>query len=213
MEKKRIILWGAVIIGIFGFLWLLTSLAARSTTNMGGAELSDAIVIENEHVKGNPNASITIVEYSDFQCPACASTYPRVAQTIDDYGDDVRLIYRHFPLSTIHPHARLAAEASEAAGLQGDFWGMHDALFNTQAQWSSSNDPEAFFIRLAESIGLDANMFASDLNSDAVRDAVSEDAKSADALRLGGTPTFFVNNVEQSFPSYGELDALINSQQ
>lgn len=207
MEKNRIIMWAAIILGIFGFLWLLTTLATGSSGEESRS-LNDDITLNEEHVKGNPEGSIIIVEYSDFQCPACASAYPMAAQAVEEF-DDVALVYRHFPLRSIHPEAQLAAQAAEAAAMQGQFWEMHDALFNTQSQWSGVEGAGEYFVRLAGSLGLDEEQFRTDMNSDAARDAVGAEAASASALRLRGTPSFFINGEQQQFGTYEQLRSII----
>ncbi len=208
---KRIVLWTAIILGLVAFLWLLTKLGT-APASQGNKTLNEQIDSTQEHVSGNPNAPITIVEYSDFECPYCANVYPFFKQIVAEYPDDVRFVYRHFPLRAIHDHAQLAAQASEAAALQGKFWDMHDAIFNTQAQWVKEQDPEAFFIRLAVSLSLDEAQFTKDLTSKEVMAKVNEDAASAAALRLSGTPTTFINGTQYQISSYDQLKQRIDAE-
>ena len=115
------------------------------------------------HIKGNAEAQIRLIEYSDFQCPACKGALPVVNSLVDAMGDQFVLEYRHFPLVQIHPNATLAAQAAEAAAVQGKFWEMHDMLFDNQSEWSQSFNPEKFFREYAVAIGINEDRFRADL--------------------------------------------------
>ncbi|MBI2436813.1 MAG: thioredoxin domain-containing protein [Candidatus Magasanikbacteria bacterium] len=187
---KRIILWSTTILGLIVFVWLLAWLGTPKTN--GGA-LSEA-VSEVDNIKGNLDAKVVLVEYSDFQCPFCAQIYPIVKQLSSKFSpEDLGVVYRHYPLIQIHANAELAAQAAEAAGLQGKFWEMHDAIFNTQSTWSTLDTVEDFFISLANSIGLDTEKFKIDLNSSEVQNKVKRDVSSGNKSGVQGTPTFFIN--------------------
>jgi len=144
------------------------------------------------HKIGNDDADITIVEFSDFQCPACASTYPTIKQLLSQ-DNGIRFIYRHFPLS-IHKNAELAAIAAEAAASQSNFWSYHDLLFETQSIWSTQTNSQDHFIKLADQLNLDIDQFKQDLAKREFKDKVKADLDYANALSLNQTPTFFVNN-------------------
>lgn len=150
-------------------------------------------ISEHEQYKGNPNASVVITEYSDFQCPACAGYYPILKQLADEYGDRIAFAYRHFPLYSIHPNAEEAAWAAEAAGLQGKFWEMHDLLFDRQSQWSNERGIDDVFKGYAELLELDVAQWEADYDSDFVRDQVTADVVSANKERINATPTFYLN--------------------
>lgn len=154
-----------------------------------------------DQVKGNPKAGVLLTEYSDFQCPACASFYPVVSQLVEEYGDRIGFVYRHYPLFSIHPNAEEAAWAAEAAGKQGKFWEMHDMLFDRQQQWSNERGVEDIFGDYAESLGLNREQWLSDYKSDVVRDKVEADVASGNRERVNSTPTFFVNGTKMSAPS------------
>ncbi len=189
-SQKRIALWGGVTVGIILLLWLLVRLGTGGAV---GGSLSEAVNAE-DHVLGNRDANVVLVEYSDFQCPFCARTYPIVKQLADMYPDDqVATVFRHFPLDQIHGNARLAAQASEAAAMQGKFWEYHDMLFNTQPQWSELDNPEEFFVSLANSLGLNTEQFTSDMKSNAAETAVIQDVASGNASGVQGTPSFYLN--------------------
>ena len=152
-------------------------------------------VSESDWVIGPENAKLTIIEYSDFQCPACKSAYASLEQLMEDYPDDIRLVFRHFPLKSIHPNAFLATQAAEAAGKQGKFWDMYVALFDMQSDWSSlsTEDFTSWLSTKAEAMDLDAVIFSTDLTSDAVVQKVSDGYDKAASIGLSGTPTMFVN--------------------
>lgn len=154
------------------------------------------------NVKGNPEAEVVLVEYSDFQCPACAAAAPVVNQLIEDYGDSVRFEYRHFPLTSIHPLAIPAARAAEAAGQQGKFFEMHDLLFENQQTWSRAANPTALFMGYAGELGLDTGQFKTQMNASKIDDHVRAQFDEARSLGLTGTPTFTLNGERMVFDSY-----------
>ena len=162
-------------------------------------------VVLTEKVKGNPEATVTLAEYSDFQCPACASFLPILDEIMTEYGDQVRFEYHHFPLISVHQSAELAARASEAAGVQGKFWEYHDILFLNQQQWSQNINPRNQFIGYAEELGLDTEMFSRHLNSSIIRDAVQEDMREGRALEITGTPTFFLNGERMEITTFADF--------
>jgi Na+/H+ antiporter NhaA len=142
---------------------------------------------ERDHVRGPVDAPVTLVEYGDFECPYCGMAEPIVRELLRDFGD-VSYIWRHLPLSDVHPRAQLAAEAAEAAGAQGAFWEMHDVLLDHQDRLGP-NDLAGY----AERLGLDVERFTADLQFHAGAARVAEDVDSADLSGVSGTPTFFIN--------------------
>ena len=196
---RRVASYGGIVFVLVLAGWGMWRLAAR-TPSAGTSDVLAVDVTADDHVRGNPEAPVTLVEYSDFQCPACASFEPVVVQLLQDAGDTVRLVYRHFPLRNIHSNADLAARAAEAAALQGKFWEMHDLLFDGQALWSgqSSRGAEDTFAGYAEAVGLDVERFRNDIDSDAVRDAVNEDYEGGVRARVNSTPSFFVNGRKEA---------------
>jgi Na+/H+ antiporter NhaA len=142
---------------------------------------------ERDHVRGPLEAPVTLVEYGDFECPYCGQAEPIVRELLRDFGD-VRYVWRHLPLSDVHPRARLAAEAAEAAADQGAFWEMHDLLLDHQDLLGFSD-----LARYAEQLGLDVERFTNQLQDHAGAARVAEDIDSADLSGVSGTPTFFIN--------------------
>jgi protein-disulfide isomerase len=141
-----------------------------------------------DHVQGNPDAPIELVEYGDFECPFCGQAYDSVKAVQTALGDDLRFVFRNFPLAQAHPHALPAAQAAEAAGLQGRFWEMHDVLFEHQ---DKLDEPNLF--RFAGALGLDMERFGRDFASPEVAAKIRADFLSGARSGVNGTPTFFVN--------------------
>lgn len=176
----------------------------------GGAILLSSKSIENsnkgveiiQHTKGEENAVVKLVEYSDFQCPACGAFNPVVGAVLDQYGDKISFEYKHFPLSTIHPNALPASIAAEAAGQQGKFFEFHDMLFEKQNDWSSTNSANSFFISYAQELGLDLDQFKRQMKSSVLRDKVRGEFEEGRQLGITGTPTFFLNGNRMEFETY-----------
>ena len=143
-----------------------------------------------DHVLGGDGAIVTLVEYGDFECPACGQAQPIVAKALRRMSDDLRFAYRHFPLAKIRPHALSAVLASEAAGAQGQFWGMHDLLFENQDALEDED-----LIVYAEDLGLDVDRFVVDFEDDVYLDKVRSDFRSGVRSGASGTPTFFLEGM------------------
>lgn len=162
------------------------------------------LIPASPHVKGaTESATVTIVEFSDLQCPACKAVQPMIEQVLAQYPDDVQLIYRHFPLDSIHPNARAAAAAAEVAALNGKFWQMHDLLFARQLDWEGSrNRSELYetFAGYAEELEIDKTEFLEKIEADDIKAKVQEDAAAAARLGIAATPTFFVNGQQTPAP-------------
>ena len=158
-----------------------------SRPNRPDANREYDVEIGEAPVKGSDEAIVTIVEWSDFQCPFCNRVTPTLAQIEKEYGDKVRIAFKHMPLS-IHPQAAQAHAASEAAHRQGKFWEMHDRIFANQRDLS-----EATLERYAREIGLDMEQFASDLEDASLKQRIESDIQQASKLGVTGTPSFFIN--------------------
>jgi protein-disulfide isomerase len=177
----------------------------RSHGNNAAAVPSEPQVVESKpgagaeppHVKGPEDATVVLEEFGDFECPACAKFEPVWQSLESDYGKKIRFIFRHFPLP-LHKRALLAAYASEAAGVQGKFWEMHDKLFEHREQWSKSTEPEALSLTesFAKDLGLDVERFKQDRQSDPVRNRVKLDFQRGKSLKIKATPTLYLNGVE-----------------
>jgi protein-disulfide isomerase len=145
---------------------------------------------EQDHVHGPESAPLTLVEYGDYECPACGQLFVILRDVQETLGDRLRIVYRHYPLSGAHPHAQEAAEAAEAAGEQGRFWEMHDLLFQHQASLKRKD-----LLGYAESLGLDMPRFRSELTGSMYRDRVREDFRHGVQNGVYGTPGLFLNGV------------------
>ncbi|WP_250034998.1 Na+/H+ antiporter NhaA [Paractinoplanes maris] len=141
---------------------------------------------ERDHVRGPAEASVTVVEYGDFQCPYCGRAEPVVRELLTD--DDLRYVWRHLPLTDVHPQAQLAAQAAEAAGLQGKFWEMHDRMFTQQDHLRIAD-----LLTYAGELGIDQDRFHDDLMQPTCKERITADLESADLSGVSGTPTFFIN--------------------
>jgi protein-disulfide isomerase len=147
-------------------------------------------VSDRDHVQGPADGPVTLVEYGDFECPYCAAAYVIVKKVQEIMKDQLRFVFRHFPLTQIHPHAEPAAEASEAAGAQGQFWKMHDVLYENQPML----DP-LHLMMFAEDLGLDIKRIARELKQGIYRERVRGDFLGGVRSGVNGTPTFFINDV------------------
>ena len=195
---------GILLILILGYFSFLSS--SKKEVASYNIEISG-----EEHTKGNPNAKVTLVEYSDFECPACGAYSLLVKELLNDFPNDLRVIYRHFPLTSIHKNAEPAAYAAEAAGQQGKFWEMHDKLFPSQEEWSNLLDPKDKFLEYAASLGLDKDQFLADYQSPEIEAKIKNDSASALDFGLNSTPTFFVNNRKIELPqNYEDFKEIIN---
>jgi protein-disulfide isomerase len=165
-------------------------------------------------VRGNPQAPVLIIEYSDFQCPSCAMVSPVMDEVLKAYPTQVALVYRHFPLKQVHLQAELAAQAAEAAGTQGKFWEMHDLLFQNQTQWAENRGAKQKFGEYAKGLGLNIGQFNQDINSKEIRGLVKADYLSGLEQSLSSTPSFFINGEPlikpEGFTGYKqEIDRLL----
>jgi protein-disulfide isomerase len=154
----------------------------------GSARLVLPVDERRDHIIGPSESPVTLVEYGDFQCPFCARAHASVQEVLRRMNGQMRLVFRHFPLATIHPYAQQAAEASEAAGSQGRFWEMHDLMYENQERLAN---PVAF----AEFLDLDVERFIHELSRHAHAPRVRQDFISGVRSGVNGTPTFFINGV------------------
>jgi protein-disulfide isomerase len=143
---------------------------------------------DRDHIQGSADAAVTLVEYGDYECPYCGAAYPIVKEVQARMGERLRFVFRNFPISTSHPHAEQAAEAAEAAAVQGSFWEMHDVLYENQKRLRDE-DLRGY----AETLGLDVGRFDTELADHAHADRVHEDFLTGVRSGVNGTPTFYIN--------------------
>lgn len=205
MGKKGWIVFTIIVVGLLTALVIASRNATPSidvsaineNSILGASESSGNIA---DHIYGNTNGKVILVEYGDFQCPACGSAHPNIRKISEQYKGQVGFIFRNFPLTTIHPNARAGAAAAEAAGLQGKYWEMNDYLYENQNAWvdlTGSNVTDAF-VSYAKGLGLDTAKFKTALASDAINQKISFDQAIAKKLNVNSTPTFYLNGVQIS---------------
>jgi protein-disulfide isomerase len=163
--------------------------------------------------KGKENAPVTIEEFGDLQCPPCAAMHPELQKIEKEYGERVRIIFRHFPLTQMHPYALEAAQAVEAAGLQGKFWEMHDWMYVQQDKWTQAPNVRQIFLQQAQNLGLNVEKFRQDMNSAEVKQRIILDYNRGVSLGVTGTPTLFINGKQVTSEQMTDegIHALINS--
>src|SRR5881394_523239 len=155
--------------------------------------LSGTSGAESVHIRGNPDAPVTLEEFADFQCPPCGIFAAFGEELLKEYDSRLRIVFRNFPLAA-HEHAREAALAAEAAGFQGKFWEMHDVLYREQATWSKASNVRELFESYAGTIGLNLDQFKKDIDSEKAKERVDSDHARGESLGIKITPTLFINN-------------------
>lgn len=188
---------------ILGTLVLIVGVALLFSQSTQPKIISNDLLTKNARFfQGSANAKVTVVEFSDFQCPACKAAEPIVRQIRTQYPNDVRVVYRQFPLIEIHPNAEQAAKVGETAATFNKFWEMHDLLFDTQSDWADL-DNAAFMAKVdgyLDKLQIDKTEFKKRVDSQAVRDNISTDISDGNKIGLDGTPTFFVNGEQTPAP-------------
>lgn len=198
-NMKSIGIWGSVFaVLIVGIIWLFNT--SKPKAEEGVTKSVEIAMTENEWIKGNKDAPITLVEFSDLQCPACKSYQPMIKELLAKRSD-VKLVYKHFPLRSIHKNAQVAAQAAEAAGMQGKFFEYHDVLFDRQPDWALLSNPEEKLIAYAKEMGMDEKKFKDDLRSSKVTELINQDYSEGMKLRVNSTPTFYVNGKKITNPA------------
>jgi len=204
--KRRFVMWAVVVLLLGGAVWGLVKLSPK-TPESNGVVAVDAVSAD-DWVKGNKESKVILVEYGDFQCPACAAYHPLIKKLIDDNSSDFQFVYRHFPLQQ-HANAKPAAYASEAAGKQGKFGEMYDMIFSHQNDWATAKNGAEIFLEYARTLGLNLGQFKKDRDSGEVRDEVDRDYKGGVKANVNSTPTFYLNGKKIQPRSYEEFLNLI----
>jgi protein-disulfide isomerase len=168
-----------------------TQTTAQQNKVLGDSQ-AKILVRPDSHVTGPSNAKVTVVEFGDFQCPACGAAYPVVKQIEAEYKNKIKFVFRNFPLQA-HPNAPEAAEAAEAAGTQGKFWQMYDKLYSSQNDWSGLSDPTDTFVGYAKDLGLNTDQFKQEVQSKKYANKITQDQNDGNSVGLQATPTFFIN--------------------
>lgn len=187
----------AIIVG--GVFFLNKSSTSLSPVNQ------EILVRSDSNKIGNPSAKVALVEFGDYQCPACGRVNAITKRITEEYKDKILFVFRHFPLPT-HPNALVAAEAVEVAGAQGKFWGMHDMIYDNQDEWSDSDKALDIFFEYAKDLGLDVEKFKQDVQSNKFADKIQKDKNDGNALGVNSTPTFYLNGLRlEGVLSYEDL--------
>lgn len=188
MSKRLWVILLVVFVGLAGLVWLNGDKDAAQS----GTVASNAA--QSTHITGKQDAAVALVEYSDFQCPACSAYYPIVEQVMEKYEDRISFEYRHYPLATIHRNAFASARASEAAGKQSKFWEMYRLLFANQTSWAEADNAQRIFEGYAKQLNLDMDAYKTDFASSATNGVINADIKEFNSRGLQrSTPTFLLN--------------------
>lgn len=210
---KKYSIWGgvtaALVLGVLGLVVLVSSApSGPSSQTVNVAPISDKDI-----TKGKKDAKVTLIEYADFQCPACAAYDPIINQLLTEYADKIFYVYRMFPLTNIHPNAVIAGQAAYAANKQGKFFEMDDILYENQKKWATLSDPRGTFNDYARDLKLDVVKFQKDMESDEAKNYVKESEAKALAEGMNSTPTFVVNGVKIQNPqSYEDFKKIIDDE-
>ncbi len=208
--SKLFVIGGVLLVGAGLMMYFGNrGIPGTSTTNTGTLEVTAADWTRG----GTETAPATLVEYGDFQCPACGAYYPLVKQLEADFGPSVRMVFRHMPLWDLHPNALPAGLAAEAAGKQGKFWEMADMLYEKQKDWSTLPSAKATFETYAETLGLDKAKFTADMEDKALLEKIQNSRKEGVQRGVQGTPTFYLNGKKLENPqSYEAFKGLVTAE-
>ncbi len=207
MDIKRILNWSVFILIIGLIIWGMIAAANKAENENANIATADR-VIASDSLIGTTSSPLTIIEYSDFQCTACAAYFPIIERIISD-EPNIAFVYRHFPLNQ-HANAILASQASEASGKQGKFWEMYRLIFENQKNWENSKTAKTIFESYAKELKLDIEKYTSDFNSKEISEKINADQKSGFKAGVNSTPTFFINGKKINNPnSYEEFKKLI----
>lgn len=204
MNKIAWIIFGAAIVLLIGGL-VVYSRVTNPGIDVGSTNINAFVGASDQngqiadHTIGNVDSKVIIIEYGDFQCPSCGSAHPHVKTLTEEYKDRILFIFRNLPITSIHPNARAAAGAAEAAGLQGKYWQMFDMIFENQDTWSSLDSTKRTdsFTAYADSLELDKDQFLTDLDSEAVKKKISfDESLFKETGFTKSTPTFVLNGTK-----------------
>lgn len=210
IKIKKILFWvfGAGILGLI--VWGMFALISTPTT-ASNSSITMPKLDSTDITLGPKNAKVTLVEYADFQCPACSAYFPIVQKLHAEYQGKVLFAYRYFPLTNIHRNAMISAQAAQAANLQGKFWEMHDLLYQNQNAWAQQVDPTQTFVGYAKQLHLDTDKFLTDMSLDTTKKFINDKEDAGTTAGVNATPTFFLNGSSIVNPAnYDEFKKLID---
>lgn len=200
------ILVGIVVLMVGGFMLFGGSSSSKTT----GTKV-DAAKLTNADAQTVGTGKVQVVEFGDYQCPACGVAHPALKQLADQNANDITFVFRDFPLQ-IHPNAKPAAYAANAAAVQGKFWEMHNKLYENQKEWVDLPDPTDVFVGYAQGLGLDIDKFKASLKDDAIAAKVQRGIDDGTAINVAATPTVYINGVQYTGAfTYDELKAAVDA--
>lgn len=209
---KRYGIWAGAALILALSVWGLFALSS-STPNSTADKITAPPITEDDVTIGSSSAKVTLTEYADFQCPACAAYHPIVNQLLTELDGKVYYAYRFFPLTQIHKNGMISSQAAYAAHLQGKFKEMYDMLFSTQNDWAEANNAKDIFVEYADKLGLDVEKFKSDMESSETKDRIAKDMGEGNSIGVNSTPTFFLNNTKITTPgTYDAFKKLIENE-
>ncbi|MBH1980633.1 DsbA family protein [Candidatus Saccharibacteria bacterium] len=216
MDKRTWIIFGVAVIAILAGL---IAFSRQSSVNVDGVNHSTVRTTGDENsaiadqIFGKKDSKVTLIEYGDFQCPGCGTFHSNFAPVMDEYKDKITFVFRNFPITQIHPNARVAAASAEAAGLQGKYWEMWNILYGKQNEWSSlgANVRDAQFEKYAMQLGLDVTKFKEDVASDKVAKKINFDQSLGKNNGVTGTPSLFLNGATLATDKYSSTDTIRNT--
>lgn len=204
MDKRFLAILGIVVVALGGLLIF----GGKNDNTNGGGDTKN--VQPTNYTYGEGKSGVVLIEYGDFQCPACKQYYPWVEQLREKYKEQITFQFRHFPLDNIHPNARASHRAAEAAGRQGKFWEMYQKLYEGQESWSDSTNARSIFDGYAKEIGLDLNRFKTDFASQVTNNKINADQAEGKKAEVNSTPTFVLNGQKIENPrGLDDFDKLI----
>jgi protein-disulfide isomerase len=180
-------------VGVAAGAAVFLSRQPETTPEANAAAPSTVDIKTPGHFRGPENAQVTLVEFGDYQCPSCGAYHPFVKEILNRYPTQVRLEFHHFPLMSIHPNSMAASKAAEAAGEQGHYWEMHDALFEYQQSWATQPDPKPVFAAIANRIGINGTILVQAMDNPRYQERILKDFEQGDRARVQAVPTFFIN--------------------
>ena len=188
MERRFVLILVALALTFGGFIYF--NKKSNDSENGGNTTTQPS-----NHIYGEGKKGVTLVEYGDFQCPACGGYYPIIQQVKEKHKDDIYFQFRNFPLDSIHPNARAAHRAAESASNQGKFWEMHDLLYENQQTWTSLSDVQSVFEGYAQQLSLNMEQYKADVLKSATNNIINADISEGQKIKVSSTPTFLINGV------------------
>lgn len=213
MEKFKWIIFVVIITGIMATLIVFSDNSKINTSKINANVVQIASKDNGniaDHVFGKIGSKVTMIEYGDYECPGCGSVNPSIESVVHQYQGQIQFIFRNFPLTSMHPNAKAAAAAVEAAGLQDKYWEMHTKIYASQSDWDnlSGADRTDYFVKSATSLGLDATKFKSDMSSASVDKKIAFDQAIGFKANVDSTPSFYLDGTKLDSTVWGVMSKL-----